>query len=257
MIMPIDKSFMQSLDFGRGIVAFNTTRGYDVDMNNPYAGFNACHYIDDEIAHVKHCRQSLCEYLNIPNCNLIIPRQTHSLNVAVIDTVPCDILNLNDIDALVTNQRRVALAVNTADCVPILLADMKNKVVAAVHSGWRGTIGHIICKTINKMIEIGADVKNIKAMIAPCICVDCFEVGNEVSSIFEKEYPEMDVVVKTSYKNHVDLVKACYIDMMKIGIEAHNVTMPIDCTRCNPHKYFSARHYGIKSGRMLSLIMLQ
>lgn len=256
MIMPIDKSIIQSLDFGQGIVAFNTTRGNNIDTNNPYAGFNVCHYTDDDITHVKYCRQSLCEYLNIPNYNLIIPRQTHSLNVAVIDSIPSNIIELNNIDALVTNKQSVALAVNTADCVPILLADVKNKVIATVHAGWRGTIGHIVNKTISKMIELGADVKNIKAMIAPCICVDCFEVGEDVSTIFEKEYPDMDVVVKTSVKKHVDLVKACCIDMKNAGIKLHNVTTPKSCTRCNPHKYFSARYSGINSGRILSLIML-
>ena len=254
--MPTDKSFIQSLDLGQGIVAFNTTRGDNIDVNNPYAGFNACDYTGDDTAHVLECRSALCDYLNITIDKLIIPRQTHSLNVKVINSTPESETVLMDVDALVTNQPQIALAVNTADCVPILLADPDNRVIAAVHSGWRGTVGRIVCKAVDKMVELGADVNKIKAVMAPCICPDCFEVGDEVSSIFEAEYLHKGVVIKTETRDHVDLAMACKLDLLNSGLQECNITMPDSCTRCNPHEYFSARHSGINSGRMLSLIML-
>ena len=123
--------------------------------------------------------------LQIPLENLIIPRQTHSLNVAVIDDVPFDANKLENIDALVTTLPNVAIAINTADCVPIVMVDEEAGVIAVAHSGWKGTVGKIASATIVKMVECGANPLHIKVAMGPCICGDCFEVGDEVVEQFE------------------------------------------------------------------------
>ena len=122
-----------------GVVAISTCRGCVIEGNS-YSGFNACHYTGDTDEHVAQCRGQLCVMLGIERDNLIIPRQTHSLNVAIIDTIPFDSQKLENVDALVTTLPRVAIAINTADCVPLVFVDDVNKVIGVAHSGWKGTV---------------------------------------------------------------------------------------------------------------------
>jgi len=237
-----------------GVTAMSTCRGCVVEEDS-YSGFNACHYTGDAQEHVMQCREQLCAMLGIGRDNLIIPRQTHSLNVAVIDSIPFDAQRLENIDALVTTLSGVAIAINTADCVPLLFADEVNKVIGVAHSGWKGTVGRIASKTVNTMLQCGASLLHIKVAMGPCICGDCFEVGHEVVEQFEKNGFHSPQVILNQYqpRPHIDLPQACRQALLEIGIRDENITLPTDCSRCNPQKFFSARRLGINSGRTLTI----
>lgn len=239
-----------------GIEAFSTRRGDNVIVADSYSGFNACDYTGDAPDHIESCRDALCAMLCIDRDNLIIPRQTHSLNVAVIEHIPVNPTSIYDVDALVTTLPRVALAVNTADCVPLLLADIQAGVIAAVHSGWKGTVGRIVAKTVNQMVALGADCSNIVVAMGPCICGDCFEVGTEVVAQFRDarlDYP--GVILPRTPRNHIDLPQACRATLLECGVKPQNIALPQACSRCNHDRYFSARRLGINSGRTLSVII--
>lgn len=239
-----------------GMVAISTCRGCVVEGDN-YSGFNACHYTGDDMAHVEGCRKELCKELGINRESLIIPRQTHSLNVAVVDTIPFDAEKLENIDALVTTLSGVAIAINTADCVPLVFADEVNKVIGVAHSGWKGTVGSIASKTVAKMIQCGASLSHIKVAMGPCICGDCFEVGHEVVEQFVNNGFDSSQVILNHYqpRPHIDLPQACRQSLIEIGIRDENIQLPTDCSRCNPHEFFSARRLGINSGRTLTVVM--
>lgn len=241
-----------------GMVAISTCRGCVIENDN-YSGFNACHYTGDDMKHVEVSRSLLCAELSIERKALIIPRQTHSLNVAVIDTIPSGTEKLENIDALVTTLSNVAIAINTADCVPIAFIDDVNKVIGVAHSGWKGTVGRIASKTVAKMIECGASLSHIKVAMGPCICGDCFEVGQEVVEQFEKNGFHSPQVILNQYqpRPHIDLPQACRQSLLEIGVLDENITLPTDCSRCNPQKFFSARRLGINSGRTLTIVMQQ
>lgn len=239
-----------------GIEAFSTRRGDNVIVADGYSGFNACDYTGDAPDHIESCRDALCAMLCIDRDNLIIPRQTHSLNVAVIEHIPVNPTSIYDVDALVTTLPRVALAVNTADCVPLLLADVQAGVIAAVHSGWKGTVGRIVARAIDKMVSLGADVSRIVAAMGPCICGNCFEVGDEVIEQFRAAGLASDRIILTREpRSHVDLPQACRATLLECGLRGDNIVMPKMCSRCNPERYFSARRMGINSGRTLSVII--
>ncbi len=235
-------------------IAFSTLRGTSTP-EYPYSGFNVCHYTNDDVNHIAECRQDLCSDLGITLDRLIIPQQTHSTKVAIVDHIPTCEEGLQCIDAIVTRMKNVALGINTADCVPVLLVDSKANVIAAAHAGWRGTIYGIIDATIKTMIDLGAVPHDIHAIMGPCICADCFEVGEEVATKFRLTYPNQGIVIETTAKPHIDLPAAIKTSLLVAGLKPNNITLPPTCSRCNPDTLFSARAIGVNSGRTLSVIM--
>lgn len=123
---------------------------------------------------------------NIPDAidfPVILP--AHQAHTALVRRVPEEMDDITGVDALITNERGLRIGVKTADCVPILLYDARQKAVAAVHSGWKGTVQNIIAATIQRMKEeFSTDPADIRAVIGPCIHVDAFEVGDEVYEKF-------------------------------------------------------------------------
>lgn len=240
-------------DFPDRILAGSTRRGIDLDAGDPYAGFSLCHYTGDSPARVEAARNSLAQWADVHPENIIVPRQTHGIRVAVIDRLPVDPEAIDDTDAVVTMLPRVIVGVNTADCVPVVLADTSAGIIAAAHAGWRGAVAGIIGNTVDTMTGLGATAANIRAVMGPCIGVECFEVGEEVAARF----PEGFVNRAIGPKPHVDLPAFVAGELAKKGILPQNITLPSACTRCNPSRYFSARAEGIKSGRIFTFIMMK
>ncbi|MDE6049886.1 MAG: peptidoglycan editing factor PgeF [Paramuribaculum sp.] len=231
-----------------GITAFSTLRDTD-SPSEPYSGFSTCSYTGDSYAHYDGCRKELAGYLGISAGKIVFPHQTHSVNVAVVTDTDA---HLPDTDAIVTAMRGVALGIHTADCVPIVLADPESGVIGAAHSGWRGTAGDIAARTVAKMVEIGAKPGNIVAAMGPCICRDCFEVGEEVAVHFNR----FGAVDRSRSKPHVDLPLAVAASLENAGVSRERISMPPACSRCNPSDFFSARRLGTASGRTLTLVQL-
>lgn len=242
------------LDMPQGITAFSTLRDATTP-DDPYSGFNTCHYVADRPAHVAASRRVL--HTAVGATAYIFPRQTHSCNVAVIDRTTDTVCQPDDTDALVTSLPDVALCIHTADCVPLVLADTAAGVIAAAHSGWKGTVASIATATVEAMTRLGAEPSRIVAAMGPCICADCFEVGEEVAERFLTA--GMGAAVKRTYsaKPHIDLPRAVADTLIACGVRRFHIALPPACSRCNPHDFFSARAAGISSGRTLTLIMRQ
>ncbi len=194
---------------------------------------------------------------NFPNMHFIVANQTHSSNIKIIYSKSelgwsSENSAISNCDALITNQKNIALTILTADCVPILLFDPKKGVVSAVHAGWRGTEKKIVIKTIEKMIEeFGSNPKDIIAGIAPSIGRCCYEVDSEVAKKF------------TSYNNPFDRVGDKYMldlplinqeQLLTIGLKENNIELSNICTSCEVNNYFSYRKEGGCSGRFMSII---
>jgi hypothetical protein len=208
-------------------------------------GFNACHYAGAEPEQVNHDRAILAQYFGVNDNDIYIPVQTHSTNVAM----PGD--DLDGVDAMVANCSGQVIAINTADCLPLLLVDTKNRVIAAVHCGWRGTVGGIAINAVKKMIELGARAENIVAAMGPCIGTECFEVGEEVAS----QFPEV-TVVRTYAKPHVDLAKAVTLQLTNMGIAADKISAPIACSMCDTRFHSVRREGRTLTARTLTAITL-
>lgn len=229
------------------IEAFVVTRGVATD-GDTYSSVNMCHYVGDVPGHVRDSRAEVCRRLGIPVANLVVPRQIHSADVAVLIGGPSSPV---DVDAVVTGLSDVAIGVSTADCVPVVIADSNSGMIAAAHAGWRGALAGIINNTVAAMVERGAVASDMKALIGPCICRDCFEVGDEVAALF----PDKFVDKASGARPHVDLSGYVRDLLIEGGIPASSIQGPVGCTRCNPQIYFSARRLGVASGRIFTGII--
>jgi polyphenol oxidase len=201
-------------------------------------------------------RKRLLAALNLDQVRLATLHQIHSDRVHIIKDVG-DQWNQADGDALVTRIENCALAVQTADCLPIIIADPQNMVAAVVHSGWRGTLARILQKTIEAMErEFGSDPAQLVAAIGPGIRSCCFEVGEEVADLFKKEFAGFlaNPIEERPGKFLVDLPKALKLQLKNSGIQPENSHDIGVCTRCNANEFFSYRAEGQSSGRMMAII---
>ena len=132
-------------------------------------------------------RRAVLETLGVANRQLAMVNQVHGTNCVIIEEAPllgCEI----DADGHVTTNKNIILAIKTADCVPVLFHDSTNGVIGACHAGWRGALAGITISTVQKMIEAGAQIANIEAIIGPCIQQDSYEVDDNFHKNFHKNY---------------------------------------------------------------------
>ena len=237
------------------IFGFSTTRHGGVG-EGAYATFNCTHYCGDRPETVKANLEIVKAML--PECPqvLVIPRQTHTTNVRIITDVPTE-AELHEVDAVVTHLKNFCLCVSTADCVPVLLYDKEKQVIAAVHAGWRGTVGRIVEKALEAMkAHYGTEGKDVIACIGPSISLDSFEVGNEVYAAFEEAGFNMSRIARKYEKWHLDLWEANRMQLLAHDVLPEHIEVAGICTYQRYDDFFSARRLGIKSGRILSGIVM-
>lgn len=250
-----------SYDLGAGVTAFSVERNADdatLGGSGRYTGFNVCFYTGDDAAHTALCAGRLAALDGMRDCILVMPRQVHGTDVAVI-TADNRLQDNNRYDALVTAERGVALGINTADCVPVVLADADAHVIGAAHAGWRGAVGGVIASTVAAMTALGADTSRIHAALGPSICPDCFEVGEEVAVRFGPRFTLRSATRPhdISPRPHVDLRAYVAQQLVDAGIPAAHISGKPPCSRCTPGRWCSARRDGIDSARTLTVIALQ
>ncbi len=156
-------------------------------------------------------------------------------------------------DGLITTEKNLAILIFFADCVPVLIADKKQKIMAAVHSGWKGTQKNIVGKAVEKLIsEHQCDPKDLLCAIGPCISVCHFEVGEDVFSEMTALYGE-DIGKIEGQKYYLDLKKAVAKQLNAHGILPEQIAISDRCTVCDDTLY-SFRREGEKAGRMAAFI---
>jgi hypothetical protein len=209
---------------------------------------------------------------------LVTLKQFHSDVIHLFDTASNDPCRG---DASITNRPNLLLAIQTADCVPILLVDPKNRAIAAIHAGWRGTLARIAAKTIGKMqMHFATDPRDLLAAIGPSVGPCCYEVGTEVATQFLSQFPDApdyfdefrtgDEPNPIQWLNMMppghqpppkgvllDLRKANRSQLLATGLRPQNIHTIDLCTACRPDLLFSYRKQGPTSGRLMSIIALR
>jgi YfiH family protein len=161
-------------------------------------------------------------------------------------------------DAIVTREPGFFVGVYTADCVPILLMDPLEKVVAAVHAGWRGSVLRVVVKAVEEMIQkMGCHPKNILAAVGPCIGPCCYEVGEMVLKPLRELYSAESGVVqlKENGKWVLDLLELNRRQLLEMGLNKKNLYAVGLCTYCHADLFSSYRREGEGVTGMLSGIM--
>jgi YfiH family protein len=212
---------------------------------------------------------------------LITLKQIHSDVIHIVRTqVPGQLAG----DGLVTNVPQIVLAVQTADCFPVLLVDQKNRAVGAFHAGWRGTVKRIVEKGLGVMQHAyGTQPQDVHVAIGPGIRECCYEVGEEVRSQFESQfaydrelfrelyspdpvrqkYPLLFMNMRPpghgdeSTKLHLDLAEANRRQLLSAGVPESQISVLKHCTSCNRKKFFSHRAEKGTTGRMMAVVAIR
>ena len=257
-----DARLLRHLPHRPEVCAFSTTRHGGVSTGT-YASLNCTSYTGDDPACVQRNREILLNALPQRPSELIIPWQTHGTRVLPIDDafLSADAGQrhalLQGIDALTTDRPGICLCISTADCIPILLYDKKHQAIAAIHAGWRGTVNFIIGHTLERMrILYGTDGADTFAVIGPGISLDAFEVGDEVYEAFRLAGFPMERIARKQEKWHLDLWEANRLQLLDFGVPSVAIETAGICTYTQCEDFFSARRLGIKSGRMLTGIIM-
>jgi YfiH family protein len=209
-------------------------------------GFNLSYSVGDEKSIVDFNRKIFFESIGLDVNKIAFQRQIHSAIVKITNAGGDN----GESDALITNNKNLGLAVTIADCTPIFIYDWKNKVLAAVHSGWRGTAEKILTKTLLLLRDnFGSDPENLFVYIGPSISVLNYEVGKEVAKKFEDKY-----VISKNEKLFLDISGNNYDMILEFGVPKNQIQKSEMCTfefRSIMHSY---RRDGAKSGRSLGVI---
>lgn len=217
--------------------------------------------------------------LGAAGMKLVTLRQIHSDIVRVLDSAPEQSLRG---DAVVTRAPGLLLAVQTADCVPLLLADTRRRVVAVVHAGWRGTLRRVAAKTLGRMrMDFGTNPRDVIAVLGPAIGRGCYEVGPEVAQAYAAQFAQarewfdgpFDRLATGEEPNplkwltmvppghdpppprvQLDLIAANRWQLADAGVsEAHIIAGNL-CTACRTDLFFSYRREGGRTGRLLGVV---
>lgn len=189
------------------------------------------------------------------------PHQVHGDEIGIIDRRNMRREDLEGVDAVITNLDAIHIGVRTADCVPILLFDPYKEIIAAVHSGWRGTIKRIVNKTIVKMSGVyGTNPKDLLAVIGPSIGPESFFVHEEVKNAFlSAGFPMHEVCKK--YNNEyflIDLWRSNQWLLQQEGVSVNNIQIAGICTYLHHDEFYSARYENNnKCGRNINVIRIK
>ncbi len=212
---------------------------------------------------------------------LISLRQIHSNLVVLTNAADASRQRPLRADGLMTDQPGLLLAIQTADCIPVLVADRKRRAVAAFHAGWRGTVKRIVETGIGRMrLAFGSQPEDLMAAIGPGIGACCYAVGEEVLSEFESQFAYARELIREVYDSdpirmrypmlfltqrapghseigpslHLDLVEANRRQLLAAGLKPGSIRSVGGCTNCQPELFFSHRGSDGHAGRMMSVI---
>lgn len=209
--------------------------------------------------------EKLCKALDINSEKVLQPVQTHTDVVKNVDNI-LSTEELQNVDGLITSKEGIALTTKNADCILFLFYDPVKKVIANVHSGWRGTFKKIAEKAVIKMMNsYGCKAEDILCFICPSIRKCHFEVSLDVKELCEnifkftgriEEFIEIGEIVEGEQKYNIDTVKINKILLLDLGIKDKNIIDCNLCSVCNGDKIESVRVDGDKAGRGTAIIVL-
>lgn len=231
----------------------------------PYKELNLGSHVGDRLEAVQTNRRRFSQVLGISQSPWVTGQQVHGKKVMIVsrkeqirvaagkDTA------IPGVDGLITAEPGLWLAAFFADCVPILLWDKKQQVVAVVHAGWRGTLLQVGKIAVAHMVKhLGCKPSHISAVIGPAIGSCCYEVGEDLAQTFLQLYRgREDIVSKREGTRYLDLKQANRVSLCETGLLPAHIHVTGLCTACRTDLFYSHRREGEPTGRMAAVIGLQ
>lgn len=270
-ILHVKKGDFEFLQF-RKLLEYSDclSHGYSLGINRNFrtGRVNGQKISNEEFSKAINDYNDFCNAVNLNYKNIIKTKQNHTDNIKTIEEKKNidfpDIENYKDTDGLITTKKDLILTTTNADCILLLFFDPVKKVIANVHSGWKGTIKRISVKTVKKMKdEFGCMPKDIICAICPSIRKCHFEVDSDVYELFLNEFTDLknfeEIAMKDDKKNkwYIDTVAINKIILKNEGLLEENIIDSKICSVCNKYYIHSYRvekeNYGLSSA-IISLI---
>lgn len=221
----------------------------------------------DDKASVEENFKRIAKAIGVEAEDLVFAAQTHTINVRKVGMEDrgkgfSKMLDYSDVDGLITNEPGICLTTFYADCVPLFFVDPVHKAIGLSHSGWRGTVNRMGQATLQKMKEeYGTDSSDVVAAIGPSICQDCYEVSEDVISVFQESFDKKHwnalFYQKENGKYQLDLWKANEIILVEAGVKIDNIAVTNVCTNCNSDLLFSHRATKGQRGSLAAFMALK
>lgn len=245
-----------------GILHFVSSRHGGVS-NNASSSLNMQFTNYDNVKNVQENRNRLAKAVGFSPAFYTTAEQIHSDKIAIVnkETAHSGAYDktsaIKGVDALITAQLNTCLMVRSADCVPILLYDPKQRVIGAIHAGWRSTLMQIAAKTVMAMQKhFNSNPTNILVGIGPSIGACCFEIGDEV--VEEIRSCQQEIFLKRiegKNKQHFDLWASNAAQLREVGVS--KVEIASLCTSCLYEEFFSYRRNGVETGQLGTGILIR
>lgn len=215
----------------------------------------------DDPEAVNENRRRLAAAIGVEERKMVYTNQTHTTNVAVVDETNYGKTML-ETDGMITNVPGLCLVTFYADCVPLYFVDPVKRVIGLSHSGWRGTVHKMAIATVRTMQEtFGCDPADIRSVVGPSICQECYEVSEDVIDEFRANYKKTDwdslFYRKENGKYQLDLWRANEINLLDAGVKAEHMAVTNVCTCCNHELLFSHRYTKGKRGNLSAFLALK
>lgn len=220
-------------------------------------------HVDDLDQNVIKNRQKLSDLLKFPLNKWVGAQQTHETTIQWVTQEDAGYGSsdyksaLRKTDGLMTNQSGILLTMCYADCVPLYFIEPESNLIGIAHAGWKGSVGNIAGKMVEKFEASGATPSKIRVVIGPSICQSCYQVNHIVIDEIEKVL-SFDQVRPYTQVGHdqfqLDLHKLNTQLLLNSGILRNNITLSTYCSSCDDHLFYSHRRDNGKTGRMMSFI---
>jgi len=242
------------------INAFSTRLGGVSPL--PKEALNLTHFKGDAKENVEENRRRFLKAIGAENAIVVTSRQTHSNERCFIKSIGQAKGAPQECDAMITKLSGVLLGIQTADCLPLLVADPRSGTMAAIHAGWRGTAGRITERTMaDLMLNHGVSTRECIAALGPVACVKCYETGEDVIERYKQEFRywrNLVVNFKEGGKAHLDVRAANIQQLIYCGITEERIYTAPYCTMHQNELFFSYRRESggqpSRAGRLLSVL---
>ncbi|MBK9098275.1 MAG: peptidoglycan editing factor PgeF [bacterium] len=229
-------------------IIFGFSTRYGQDSEAPYY-FNLSFSVGDDKEKVDQNRKMFFNELGLNEEMVSYQKQVHEDKINFVDTYG----SCGESDALITKSKNLGLAISSADCPAIFIYDPLKKVIAAVHSGWKGTEKKILAKTIKRLsVEFSCITSDLICYIGPSISQKNYEVGEEVAKKFDEQF-----ILTRENKHYLDIAGVNFNMLVNEGVKKINIQVSKLCSYEYSKLLHSYRRDGIQSGRALGIIAIK